>query len=65
MFCLNDGAAEAVGGTDALEAGYDLYALAWTASANETYETVVDGVKVIVKAEPGAIRRGNSVCIKD
>ena len=58
VFCLNDGAAEAVGGTDALEAGYDLYALAWTASANETYETVVDGVKVIVKAEPGAIPEG-------
>ena len=58
VFCLNDGAAEAAGGTDALEAGYDLYALAWTASANATYETVVDGVKVIVKAKPGVLPDG-------
>lgn len=58
VFCLNDGAAEAAGGTDALEAGYDLYALAWTASANVTYETVVDGVKVIVKAKPGVLPDG-------
>lgn len=58
VFCLNDGAAEAAGGTDALEAGCDLYALAWTASANETYETVVDGVKVIVKAKPGVLPDG-------
>lgn len=58
VFCLNDGAAEATGGTDALEAGYDLYALAWTASANVTYETVVDGVKVIVKAKPGVLPDG-------
>lgn len=58
VFCLNDGAAEAAGGTDALEAGYDLYALAWTASANVTYESVVDGVKVIVKAKPGVLPDG-------
>ena len=58
MFCLNDGAAEAVDGTDALAAGCELYALVWTVSANVTYETIVDGVKVIVKAEPGAIPEG-------
>lgn len=58
VFCLNDGAAEAVDGTDALAAGCELYALVWAASANETYETVVDGVKVIVKAKPGVLPDG-------
>lgn len=58
VFCLNDGAAEAVDGTDALAAGCELYALVWAASANVTYETVVDGVKVIVKAEPGVLPDG-------
>lgn len=58
VFCLNGGAAEAVDGTDALAAGCELYALVWAASANVTYETVVDGVKVIVKAKPGVLPDG-------
>ena len=55
VFCLNDGAAEAVDGTDALAAGCELYALAWTAPAGyeETWED--DQVTIHVFADAGVL----------
>ena len=55
VFCLNDGAAEAVDGTDALAAGCELYALAWAVPAGyeETWED--DQVIIRVTAEDGVV----------
>lgn len=59
VFCLNNGSAEAAENADALTAGCDLYAVAWVAADEYvTYETTVDGVKIIVKANPGVIPEG-------
>lgn len=57
VFCLNDGAAEAAGGTDALEAGYDLYALAWTVPTEntDTWEWTDDQVIIKASAAKGVL----------
>lgn len=64
VFCLNDGSAEAAEGTDALAAGCELYALAWAVQADITYETVVDGVKVIVKAGKDILPEGAELSVE-
>lgn len=57
VFCLNDGAAEAVDGTDALAAGCELYALAWAVPAEntDTWEWTNDQVVIKASADKGVL----------
>ena len=65
VFCLNDGAAEAVGGTDALAAGCELYALAWTvpAESTDTWEWTDGQVIIKASADKGVLPEGAEISV--
>ncbi|HIR96431.1 MAG TPA: hypothetical protein IAD39_01025, partial [Candidatus Merdisoma faecalis] len=65
VFCLNDGAAEAVDGTDALAAGCELYALAWTvpSESTDTWEWADGQVIIKASADKGVLPEGAEISV--
>ena len=65
VFCLNGGAAEAVDGTDALAAGCELYALAWTvpAESTDTWEWTDGQVIIKASADKGVLPEGAEISV--